>query len=168
MVRVVRKRDTQDDQILPQAFQPRPTDTYISVHWLEYFGPLRGFDDAMQALRDFLGRSAHGELKLDSKGRLVALRVNDICAKISDRRWTRLWVRHVPRASQVYRTGLGHEVSGKRFDPHSGIYSVPRRHAEELAVQQFLLGKIVHDAPAKLPKQLEAAADQKKVSAPRA
>lgn len=47
--------------------------------------------------------------------------------------------------------GIGSEPNDPRFDPHSGIYTFPTRGAESLAVQQFLLSRVVHVEPGKVP-----------------
>jgi hypothetical protein len=148
---VVRKKDIQGNSLLPQAFSPRPGESYVSVHWLEYLQPVSTMASSFEALRLFMTSSSHPELKLQKSGRLAAVRVADLQGyRVESRRWSGLFCRHVPRVWNAYRSGQGRLMTDMRFDPHSGLYTVPWQGPESLAVQQFLLSKVVHIEPSKV------------------
>lgn len=150
-MRLCRPRDVQQGAVTPQAFAPRPGEAYVSFHWLEYVQPMSTFPNAFDALRAFLVQSRFGDLAPQQNGRLVALRVGSLRFHVGRRRLTGLFCRHFPRVPEAHRLGIGKGISDPLFDPHSGVYAVPWSGAELMAVQQFLLSKVVHAEVGKKP-----------------
>lgn len=136
----------------PQAFEPRPNEKYLSVHWLEYFRPFDNFPAAFERLRAFLNQSRFQEVRPQQEGRMVALRVGSLRLHVRGLRLLGFSCRHCPRdgAANAYATGHGKQISDTLFDPHSGVYTMPWKGPELMAVQQYLLSRVVHTEVGKI------------------
>lgn len=144
IVRVCRKKHVHAGEVTPQAFEPREGESYVSFHWLEYIGPMRTFPEAFETLRAFLFQSPFQDIKPQAEGRLIALRAGALRVHIARLRFAGFFSRHCPRVAGAYALGHGRAISDPLFDPHAGLYTVPRESAELLAIQQLLLSKVVH------------------------
>ena len=148
LARICFKKPIQSGEITPQAFAPRRNETYLSAHWLEYFQPMDTIALSLDRLRDFLSQSAHGELTLKKSDLLAVLKVEELRSPKEGARFTRLFCRHLPRGESCASRGGLLDYSDPNFDSHSGIYTIPWKGAELLAIQQFLLSKVLHSEPA--------------------
>jgi hypothetical protein len=152
VARYCRKKFVQDGQITPQAFEPRPGESYLSVHWLEYLTNKQQHAHALLDLRTFLTtKTSFTEMKLEPKGALAVLDAASVRGYRRGWELVLLACRHAPRCKPFRRyTGVACNLDEPGFDPHSAIYSMPWRGAERLAVQQYLLSKVVHSEPGKI------------------
>lgn len=67
VVRIVRSKHVQGEDINPEAFAPRPGELALSVHWLEYCCPQAdGFERGLAHVRTFLQVSPHDNLTVGS------------------------------------------------------------------------------------------------------
>jgi hypothetical protein len=128
------------------VFSPNPGEIYLSVHWLEYFHPLDSFPTALARLRDFLLSNPAPQVRPQKSGKLAVLQVGSI------HRWGRnhFRCRHVPMCTPAFRTGVGQSPKDPKFDPHSAIFAFPWKGPEALAVQQYLLSKVLYSEQGKL------------------
>lgn len=150
IVRVCKPKYVEDGEIIPQAFEPKVGEFYLSVHWLEYFQKGVSFQEGFDRLRDFLASSALGDLKPQKKGKLAALRVGCLGDSREEGIRVNFKCKHAPRVGRPWlKAGEGHLCTEPGFDPHSGIYTFPWKGAEQLAVQQFLLSKVIYEEVAK-------------------
>ncbi len=152
VARYCRKKFVHEGEITPQAFEPRKGETYLSVHWLEYLTNKNQHAHALLDLRTFLATNTRfTEMKLEAKGMLAVLDATSV------RGYRRGWdlvllaCRHAPRCMPFRRyRGAACAANEPGFDPHSAIYSMPWRGAERLAVQQYLLSKVVYSEAGKI------------------
>lgn len=150
VVRVCRPKHVDKGQITPQAFDPVENEGYLSVHWLEYLSEDDDLPAGFQLLRQFLVQSRFGDLKLQKTGKLAAIPVQSL-ATISDPSLAVTFrCKHVPREKPSLPSGINNRISDPGFDPHSGVYSLPWKGAELLAVQQYLVSKIIHEEQSKI------------------
>lgn len=137
-------------EVTESCFIPRPGERYLSVHWLEYLGagPLQ---DQLIALRTYLAASpVQGERRPTRNGKIAVLRAGALHEESLDAVMVAIECRHVPRIAHatvqvtpegvIVRPAAGANAS----DPHSGIYTLPQEAAHELAVQQFLVSRVVY------------------------
>lgn len=151
VVRYCRKKYVQDGQIIPQAFDPRKGEAYLSVYWVEYLTNKKQPAHVLLDLRTFIDtHSRFDEMKLERKGALAILDAASL------RGYWKGWVlvmlrcKHAPRCRPYLRfSGEASAPVTSGFDPHSAIYSMPWRGAERLAVQQYLLSRVVYSEPGK-------------------
>ncbi|WP_406867750.1 hypothetical protein [Paraburkholderia fungorum] len=150
VVRVCRPKHVDKGQITPQAFEPVQDEGYLSVHWLEYLSEEDGLPEGFQLLRQFLVQSRFGDLKLQKSGKLAAIPVQSLTTISEPSLAVAFRCKHVPREAPSLASGVDRQISDHGFDPHSGVYSLPWKGAELLAVQQYLISKIIHEEPSKV------------------
>lgn len=141
VVRICKPKYVQNGEITPQAFEPVEDEGYLSVHWLEYMDGPQPLPTAFDRLRDFLMQSRFQDLKPQKSGRLAALRAGELGSSPEQVRFV---CKHVARERPEIRDGRGRGFDEPGYDPHSGVYSLPWKGAELLAVQQYLLSKVVY------------------------
>lgn len=146
VIRICRPKHIQNGQITPQAFEPVKDEGYLSVHWLEYLNDDKDLPTGLDNLRNFLTTSRFGDLKPQKTGKLAALLAGGFDAPPGA---VRFKCKHVPREKPALLDGCGHQTTDHGFDPHAGAYTLPWKGAELLAVQQYLLSKVVYHEPAK-------------------
>lgn len=97
VARYCRPKCVQDDQILPDAFKLRPTDTYVSSNWMEYFKEKeisKRIDGVRKALQD-------GGFTLRPNGRFARLNVGNAKSSINNLR-----IKHVPECHHPSHAGI--------------------------------------------------------------
>ncbi len=141
VVRICKPKYVQNGEIIPQAFEPVKNEGYLSVHWLEYIDDAQTLPSAFDKLRDFLVSSRFNDIKPQKSGRLAALCSGDLETRHERVRFV---CKHVPREEPDLPNGKGHQFADPGYDPHAGVYTLPWSGAEQLAVQQYLLSKVVY------------------------
>jgi hypothetical protein len=149
VVRICKPKHVQKGEVTPQAFEPVKNEQYLSVHWLEYFQDDSPFHESFDRLRDFLVSSPFKDLKPQKDGRLLALSVGGLSDFRKGNKLVRFKCKHVPRVKPWLKIGHNHSADTPGFDPHSGVYAMPWSGAELLAVQQYLLSKVIYQESGK-------------------
>lgn len=147
IVRICKPKYVQNGEITPQAFEPIKDEDYLSVHWLEYLNGDKDLAAGFDNLRAFLTVSRFNDLKPQKTGRLAALLAGGFAAPPAV--GVRFKCKHVAREQPCLSDGRGHQNTESGFDPHAGVYTLPWKGAELLAVQQYLLSKVIYHEPAK-------------------
>jgi len=89
------------------------------------------------------------EFKPTAKGKLAVLRVGELVDFTKDGKTTGFVCKHMPREKNGPKFGEQYDFRTAGFDPHSGIFTLPLEGAELLAVQQYLISKIIYSEPGK-------------------